>query len=187
MLTLAQIPNITMNGYVTITNKPVQWKNLFRMFKFSGENLQDDSIYSPVLENGKILPLQGEFSQAHLADYFDGLFPVGNYVECRFEYDFLLTPVGISYTTEGDFELFLGKIWDCLTGTSLYPYLLLSHFNQYAKKSGELKAEHYHLLIPQARTSDLTFDRDLNIFFEKLQSTNTVRVLEIKTDFKEKT
>lgn len=183
MLILAQIPNITMNGYAMITNKPVQWKPLFRVFKFSDESLKDDSIYSPVLENGKILPLNGDFSQAHLADYFDRLFPVGNYVECRFEYDFLLAPVGITYTTDGDFEIFLEKIWNCLTGTSLYPYLLLSHFNQYAKKDGELKAEHYHLLIPQAKASDLTFDRDLNKFFEKLQETRLVRTLEINTDF----
>lgn len=182
MLTLAQIPNITMNGYTTITNKPVQWKPLFRVFKFSDESLQDDSVYSPVLEKGKILPLNGEFSQAHLAEYFDRLFPVGTYVECRFEYNFLFTPVGISYTTEGDFEIFLEKIWSCLTGTNLYPYLLLSHFNQYANKGGELKTEHYHLLIPQAKASDLTFDRDLNRFFEKLQASKVVRTFVINTD-----
>lgn len=167
---LREIPNIKINGKIIVTNQLVDLQAMFRVWTIANEDTSFDSIYLPDFKEGQVVPYketqttESWFIQ-HLAEILHS--PVA---ECKFTYDFLLTPVLVPYTTRGEAENFVNLIRNCLEGTELSLLLLLSHFRQNADKKGTAyKPEHYHFLIPQGETDDEQFEQGIYRFIDNLK------------------
>lgn len=181
---LKDVPNIKINGIVKVTNKPVDWQTLFRVWNYSHEDTSCDSICSPILYNGQIvLSDETQYSVKFLAEKFYNALPYPYVIaDCKFEYDFSLTPVNLEYETDKEMEFFFNFINKCLENTGLYVFLMLSHFRQSANKKGDLKPEHYHFLIPQNDIDDEGFYQGIYRFIDNLKKERVIRRITVKVE-----
>lgn len=167
---LRNIPNIRINGVIKITNSPIDWRTLFRVWNYKNEDTSCDSIYSLILQEGQIVFFDDTgYSINTLMEKFYNALPYPYVVaQCKFEYNFLFTPVNLEYDTDGEMEYFCNIINKCLKGTSLSVFLMLSHFKQSANKKGGLKPEHYHFIIPQT-VNDEDYQKGIYVFIDNLK------------------
>jgi hypothetical protein len=180
---LRNVPNIKISGTIKVTNRPVDWKTMFRVWNYSREDMSCDSIYSPILHEGQIVPFEEVGGSANdLIDKFYNALPYPYVVaECKFEYDFIYAPVNLEYETDGEMQYFFNLVNSCLKSTGLSVFLMLSHFKQLANKKGKLKPEHYHILIPQTNDDD-SFERGIYFFNNSLKKEKIIRKIIVEVE-----
>lgn len=180
---LHEVPHIKINVdvYFDKENKRRDLDVLLRLYKSPEETLSQDEIHSPYLEKDTVFMVGDNYGEriGMADDLYDAL-PHSS-TRLYFKYDFTNTPVNIEYKLDSEFAFVGRMIEKALIGTNLSLELLMSHFNQFANKSGtRLKDEHFHCLVGNPSMSKAELDYELNLFLENLKQNKIIKDITIK-------
>lgn len=180
MKPIRNIPNIRMKVTIEPFVKADKlFPNYFRLFKKPEEFVEDNHFFSPDFSGGYIFPMNEHYGDRKNAmDYILRQLDGEKCLSLYLSYDFSLAPVTEEYCTDGEFQYVKGLIERCLSGTELYLFFMVSHFNQLVGKPLHEKTEHYHVLIRKSRNfDDIEYDMAVSNFAEKLKSMELISSL----------
>lgn len=177
---LNEIPHIQLHVDITLGRMLTEsdWNNYFRIYKSPDESLEDDCFCSPFFDSGRVYVLGNDYTNREIArDAIMKHFQT-ECIEVCMRYDFLRTPVNVPYELQDgeDYRQVGLMLEEALAGTNLSFGFFVSHFNQFANKSGVLKPEHYHVIII-GNTDD--FDCGINQFVNNLSKQKIIGRIKI--------
>lgn len=180
MKPIRNIPNIRMRATLEPFVKADKlFPNYFRLFKKPEEFVEENNFFSSNFSGGDIIPMNEHYGDRKNAmDYILRQLDGEKCLSLYLSYDFSLAPVTEEYCTDGEFKYVKDLIEKCLSGTDLYLFFMVSHFNQLVGKPLREKPEHYHALICKARSfDDIEYDVAVSEFADKLKGIDLISSL----------